>query len=124
MDYSTLTDEQINQLVLMRLGYHAVEERGVWSIADPNGELMGAYRTEASAWNSQRHLGWATNLNAAAALDFGDHILQVYRYPPPDGAMARVFSPTLDPLFAVKYEIEARARTVAWLMFVDTMAKT
>lgn len=120
-DYSQMSDGELNRRVLMHLGYRAVNDSKVWSIADPNGELMGAYRTEESAWNSQRHLEWATNLNAAAALDFGEHTLTITL----EGNEARVN--VSDPLaFTVAdatlpHEKLARAICEAWLMYGDAV---
>lgn len=91
IDYSDLDNASLNRLVAERQGY---PEHGLCA--------------------------WANDLNAAAALDYDDkHWLDIKRYS--HGTYAEVHSESAGLIADTFDVIEARARTIAWLLYMDTM---
>lgn len=125
-DYADMTNEQINLVVAQRLGYTVAQRDEWWHVIKPSGQKAGSgYRQPEIAWKKWCAIErWTTDLNAAAALDFGEWELMIIRRSYMDnpvsvhvsGAPAG-YSTTLE----VQHTSEPRARTIAWLLYMDAM---
>lgn len=136
-DYSTLTDAELNKLVAQRLGWreatltddlfdehkHALVMRGWACLLRPDGTLYGidldinklwAYLFENEAFP-------ATDLNAAAALDFGECVLSILVYP--YNHVSLIVSRSInDYVTSVRGDMGlARAICEAWLRYRDAI---
>lgn len=137
-DYASMTNESLNRLVAIRLGYSVSQAAGscrpeqqiMWFDNRPNDtrEMVKAYKTEQEAWNACGR--WVTDANAALAL-LAQHGLMfeilgggsgviVYvgnRKPSTDWTNAEVDYNTTDGDIA---GATARAIVCAWLAWHDT----
>lgn len=109
-DYSTLTDKQINLEVARRLGW---KHR-------PDSEYDVFYVTPSESIVSILDYAWSTDLNAAAALDFGDAIISiVIRRETVEIEVMLANGDTLRTDYA--RERLARAISEAWLLYRDAV---
>ena len=137
-DYSAMTDAQINRLVAERLGYTVRKgdtypnpwpPKGrvvrYWHVTIPGfeGEQTYSIAVDVDPWDwlfdESICKQWATDNNAAAALDFGGHTVQIDLYP--NSATAKVLRKDGGIMI---YEVAAnmaRAISIAWLAFMDAV---
>lgn len=116
-DYATMTDEQLNAEVARRRGQKVVHVdnddlrrfvngRGwLWDFVElPNGECEEIPQV-------------ATSIDAAAALDFGERRLSIHIEP--TGLVLVAY----DPVNYIRDTSESRARTIAWLLYMDAVGE-
>lgn len=117
-DYSALTDAAINRRVAERRGWHDFEMSSYW-LDDYDGVTEVECEFGTSPGGDYRPLpDVASDNNAAAALDFdAKHWLDIKRYS--HGTYAEVHSESSGLIADTFDVIEARARCIAWLMYMD-----
>lgn len=127
--YADMSDEQLNRVVAERLGWGIKEiPREGWCYVVPhNGKevimlrgFLSAERLEADPRMSEMLKKWASDNNAAAALDFGEYVLSIIVYG--NRRTVQVANPErLAAYIEQDTRPEPRLRTEAWLMWRDAV---
>lgn len=126
--YTDMTDAALNRRVAERLGWRleATAFPNLYAtVINPDGYRTGTVKLASDGishalvdgkwWDS-----WATSIDAAAALDFGDAIARVVVTLVKDGAKGEAHSAVNGRVIVDYFDpSESRMRTILWLMYKD-----
>jgi hypothetical protein len=127
-DYAAMTDGELNREVAERLGYRAAETQpNHWELYYPGGVKAIQARDEQTLWTEATGVGrwnciphYATDLNDVAALDFGVWIVTLVIHAGND-VEVELLTPAGKQVYVLDAR-EARARTIAWLLYKDAQS--